>query len=143
MAGGGASPQGLARIFRWRFARYVLASASGALVDIGSFLLLYGLGLAATLAAVAGYALGTLVHWLVSSRVVFPDRLARPGLRREWQQVLFIASALLGVGLTALVVSRGVAVGVDPRLAKLAAMALSFLTVWLVRLTIVFRRGAG
>lgn len=129
----------VARLFRWRFARYVLASASGTVVDLGSFLLLYAAGMIATVAAVIGYALGTLVHWLISSRVVFPDRLAEAGLKRGGQQILFVGSAILGMGLTALVVAWGEAAGFDPRLAKLAAMALSFLAVWLVRLTIVFR----
>lgn len=93
----------------------------------------------AAVAAVIGYAVGTLVHWLISSRVVFPDRLAEAGLKRGGQQILFVGSALLGMGLTALVVGWGDAAGFDPRLAKLAAMGLSFLTVWLVRLTVVFR----
>lgn len=101
------------------------------------------MGMLAGLAAALGYAIGTLVHWLISSRFVFPDRLSEPGLKRSGQQAMFIASALLGLGLTTLIVSSADAAGLDPRIAKLFAMGLSFLTVWLVRLTWVFRKGEG
>lgn len=128
-----------ARILEWRFARYVGASASAAAIDLGSFLLLYSWQVAAGFAAVIGYALGTLTHWLISSRAVFADRLADPGLRRGGQQIMFVLSALLGLGLTAAIVAGADAAGYDPRWAKIAAMAASFLSVWLVRLTVVFR----
>lgn len=77
--------QHVARFIRWRFARYVLASASATVIDLGTFLLLYAAGVYSGLAAVAGYALGTLLHWLISSRAVFADRLAEPGLKRGGQ----------------------------------------------------------
>lgn len=131
--------QHVARFIRWRFARYVLASASATVIDLGTFLLLYAAGVYSGLAAVAGYALGTLLHWFISSRAVFADRLAEPGLKRGGQQAGFVLSALLGLGLTAAIVTGADAAGFDPRLAKLVAMGLSFVTVWLVRLTLVFR----
>lgn len=132
--------QYVARLTGWRFARYGLASATGTIVDLLSFLFLYSLGLLAGLAAAIGYALGTVVHWYISSRFVFADRLSKPGLERGGQQAMFVASALLGLGLTTLIVSSADAAGMDPRIAKLFAMGLSFLTVWLVRLTLVFRK---
>lgn len=125
-----------------RFARYVAASLAGTVADLGAFLLLYSQGLLAGLAAAIGYACGTLVHWLASSRYVFPDRLSQPGIRRGGQQVLFVVSALVGLGLTTLIVGTAQAGGSDPRIAKLFAMAVSFATVWLIRLTLVFRRKA-
>lgn len=79
------------------------------------------------------------MHWIISSRAVFQDRLAEPGLARGGQQAAFVLSALLGLGLTAAIVTGADAAGFDPRLAKLVAMAVSFVTVWLARLTIVFR----
>lgn len=117
----------------------MLASASGTIVDLGSFLLLYSAGMLAGFAAVIGYALGTLVHWLISSRVVFPDRLAAAGLERGGQQAMFLVSAIVGLGLTAAIVTGADAAGFDPRLAKLGAMLASFLIVWLLRLRVVFR----
>lgn len=125
-----------------RFVRYVVASILGTMVDLGSFLLLYAMGMLAGLAAAIGYASGTLMHWLISSRFVFPDRLSKPGIKRGGQQILFVISAMLGLGLTTLIVSMADATGSDPRIAKLIAMGVSFLTVWLVRLTIVFRKAA-
>ncbi len=125
-----------------RFARYVVASLAGTAVDLGCFFLLYAQGLWAGLAAAIGYACGTLVHWLVSSRFVFPDRLSEAGIRRGGQQALFVISALIGLGLTALIVGGAEAAGSDPRLAKIFAMGVSFLSVWLIRLTLVFRRKA-
>lgn len=133
----------VARFFRWRFARYMLASASGTVIDLGSFLLLYSAGMVAGIAAAIGYALGTIIHWLVSSRVVFPDRLAEAGLKRGGQQAMFGVSAILGLGLTAAIVTGADAAGFDPRLAKLVAMAVSFLIVWLVRLNLVFQPRHG
>lgn len=129
----------IARLFRWRFARYALASVCATVVDLGTFLLLYTAGMFAGVAAVVGYALGTFVHWLISSRAVFADRLAKPGIKRGAQQAAFVLSAILGLGLTAAIVTGAAAAGFDPRLAKLAAMAVSFLSVWLVRLILVFR----
>ncbi len=131
--------QVVASLFRWRLARYLVASATGTAVDLTSLSLLYAAGLAAGGAAAIGYALGTLAHWLVSSRFVFPDRLAEAGLRRGAQQVLFIASAILGIGMTSLIVSWGVAGGIHILAAKAIAMIASFVAVFLVRLTIVFR----
>lgn len=129
----------VASLFRWRLTRYGVASATGTIVDVACLSLLYAMGLAAALAAAIGYATGTLVHWLVSSRFVFPDRLADAGLQRGGQQILFIASAVLGIALTSAIVSWGVEAGVHVLLAKAAAMIVSFMAVFLVRLTIVFR----
>lgn len=123
-----------------RFARYVVASLAGTAADLGCFLLLYSQGMLAGLGAAIGYACGTLIHWLVSSRFVFSDRLSEAGIKRGGQQALFVISALIGLGLTTLIVSMAEAAGSDPRLAKLFAMGLSFLSVWLIRLMLVFRQ---
>lgn len=129
----------VASFFRWRLARYSVASASGTVVDVASLSLFYSIGVPAGFAAAIGYAIGTLVHWLISSRFVFPDRLADAGLRRGGQQVLFVASAVLGIALTSAIVSWGVEAGAHILLAKAVAMTASFVAIFLVRLTIVFR----
>ncbi|MBO6609502.1 GtrA family protein [Altererythrobacter sp.] len=116
-----------------------MASASGTAIDLASLWLLYSMGVGAGLAAATGYALGTAAHWFVSSRFVFPDRLANVGLKRGWQQVLFVVSAICGIATTGMIVGWGVAAGAPLWLAKGAAMAASFLAVFLMRLTIVFR----
>jgi putative flippase GtrA len=121
-----------------RFVRYGLASASGTLVDLMAMGLLVWGGLAPGLAAACGYALGTLWHWQVSSRLVFADRLAEQGSGRRRQQVLFVGSALLGLALTTAIVTIATMQGVAPHYAKLAAMGAAFASVWLVRLAFVF-----
>ena len=110
----------------------MVASFAGTVVDLGGFLLLYGNGIAPVLAAVASYVMGVVIHWMVSSRFVFADRLASRGLARGTQQLLFALSALAGLAITA-------GIDVDPRIGKLVAMGASFLAVWTIRLLLVFR----
>ena len=97
------------------------------------------MGVAAGLAAGCGYAIGTIAHWFVSSRFVFPDRLADAGLKRGGQQIMFVASAMLGIAMTTAIVDAAFEAGAPLWLAKAAAMAASFVAVFLIRLTIVFR----
>lgn len=125
-----------------RFVRYVLASVGALAVDMGSFLALMAVGLAAPVGAAIGYSLGIVAHWLMSSRAVFQDRVAKDGTARTQQKALFVISALVGLALTTTIVAAGVAGGIDARLAKLAAIVVSFLATWLIRSRIVFRAGA-
>ena len=67
---------------------------------------------------------------------------ARRGLARTCQKALFVASALVGLALTSGIVWAGDASGIDQRLAKLAAIAVSFAATWLLRSRIVFRSGS-
>ena len=127
-------------VLRWRLARYMVASACGTVVDLASFLVLFRIGIPAVAAAVTGYVLGMVLHWFVSSRFVFADRLSAPGWQRGSQQLLFATSALVGLLLTAGIVWAFEQAGSDPRLGKLVAMAASFVCVFLIRLLVVFRR---
>jgi len=128
----------LSRTMIVRFLRYGFASATGTVVDLLVFAGLIWLGLFAGLAAALGYACGTLWHWMVSSRIVFADRLAEPGRGRARQQVLFVASAMLGLALTTAIVTVMTGFGFTPAIAKFAAMCAAFTSVWLVRLMFVF-----
>lgn len=121
--------------------RYLVASVLALGVDMGTFLVLLHLGLSATLAATLGYSLGIAAHWLLSSRAVFTEGVAARGPERTRQKALFVASALLGLALTTAVVAVGTGLGVDPRLAKLAAIAISFTVTWLLRKAVIFRAG--
>jgi putative flippase GtrA len=125
------------------FLRYIAASALALGIDIGSFLALLALGTAAPAAAAIGYSLGIVAHWLISSRAVFTAGVAERGPERTRQKALFVASALLGLGLTTAIVGLGGLFGFDPRLAKLIAIAASFTLTWLMRERIVFRAGAA
>lgn len=124
-----------------RFAAYGIASAVALGFDMAAYLLLLAGGMAAPLAAVCGYSLGIAAHWLASSRVVFAGRVAEAGNARRAQMGLFVASALVGLALTWLIVSMGVAAGLDPRLAKLSAIAASFIATFVLRARFVFAPG--
>jgi putative flippase GtrA len=121
------------------FLRYVLASVGALAVDMGAFLAGLALGVPAVAASVLGYALGIAAHWVLSSTVVFADDVAAAGAARRRQQALFVASALVGLGVTALVVGGLARLGLDPRAAKLAAVGFSFVVTWLLRQRVVFR----
>lgn len=118
--------------------RYLAASIVALGVDMASFLALLELGSAPAPASAAGYALGIIAHWLVSSRAVFAEGVAARGPERTRQKALFVGSALVGLALTTAIVGTGTWFGFDPRLAKLAAIGASFTTTWLLRSRIVF-----
>ena len=120
------------------FVRYVAASGVALCADMGAFLVLLHLGMAAMMAAALSYSLGILVHWLVSSRGVFIASTADRGPRRTRQKALFTASALVGLALTSAIVGTAAAAGIDPRLAKPVAVAVSFLVTWGLRNRVVF-----
>ncbi len=118
--------------------RYLAASVVALAFDMGSFLMLLALGIAAAPASALSYSLGIVVHWFISSRAVFVDGVAERGPARTRQKALFVCSALIGLALTASIVGLGSALGIDPRLAKIAAVGVSFAATWLLRARIVF-----
>lgn len=126
-----------------RFVRYVLASVGALAVDVGSFLALLAIGVMAAPASAIGYSLGILAHWLMSSRAVFVGDVAERGAARTRQKALFVVSALIGLALTTAIVGVGDWSGIDPRIAKVAAIAVSFFVTWLIRSLIVFRSGTS
>ncbi len=119
--------------------RYLGASVIALGADFGCFLAALALGATPVVAAVLAYCVGLQVHWALSTRFVFaPDRV-REGAGRRSQHVLFIGSALVGLGVTAVTIAAGEAAGSDPRAAKLVAVGLSFLATFALRRAIVFR----
>lgn len=126
--------------FVWRitYARYVLASAVALGVDLALFLLLLNAGIKPVPASAAGYSLGLLIHWLASSRLVFARQRIAFVSRRRRQMILFMLSAIIGLAITSAIVGIGSHFGLDPRLAKLGAIAISFQTTYLLRRTVVF-----
>lgn len=122
-----------------RLLRYLLASVGALAVDVGCFLALLAIGASPAAASAIGYCAGITAHWLMSSRAVFTDTVALRGAARTQQKALFVGSALAGLALTTLIVWLGDGAGLDPRLAKVAAIAVSFTVTWLLRSRIVFR----
>jgi putative flippase GtrA len=92
----------------------------------------------AAIAAATGYIAGILCHWAISSRVVFAAQLAASSGGRRQQQALFLLSALVGLGITTGVVGIAVRYGLDPRLAKVAAIVVSFQATYVLRRKVVF-----
>jgi putative flippase GtrA len=121
---------------RLMFARYLLASICALSSDMALFLMLDHVGAAPMLAAFGGYAIGLIVHWTISIRFVF-DTGTGP---THAQRVGFVASALLGMGITLAMVGGLSMVGVAPAIAKLLSVPVSFLTVYAIRKYGVFAR---
>lgn len=116
-------------VSRFTFTRYLLASICALCADMLLFLALLRLDLHPGLAGFAGYSFGLLLHWLISVRFVFlSDRRATHG-----QRAGFIASALIGIGITTGLISGLSAAGLAPPIAKLMAVPVSFLTVYAIR----------
>jgi putative flippase GtrA len=123
--------------------RYVIVSVGALAVDMGVFLALLQGGMASTVAAAVGYSVGIVTHWLLSSRKVFQDRVSDRGTRERTQQkAMFVVSALLGLVVTMSIVGVGEAIGVDPRIAKLMAIGISFMLTYLLRNLLIFRTQA-
>jgi putative flippase GtrA len=128
-----------ARLKDIRLVRYLMASALALGADLGSFLLLYWAGAYVPAAYAASYSVGILVHWLISSRLVFSDSVAERGLARTRQKAMFVVSALLGLALTTGIGSGAVYAGVHPIAGKMVAVAASFTVTWLLRSRLIFR----
>ncbi len=122
-----------------RFLRYLGASIGALVVDTLTLFTLVACGFTPATGSALGYSLGILVHWLLSSRVVFYQGIAVTGRARTVQKALFVISALAGLALTTLIVSVASQMGVDLRLAKLVAIAASFALTYLLRCHVVFR----
>ncbi|MDQ4420564.1 GtrA family protein [Sphingobium sp. DEHP117] len=124
-------------VWRITYARYIMASALALAADLSLFMMLLQMGTQPVPASMAGYCSGLLVHWLVSSRLVFAEQALR-GPQRTRQKALFVISTLIGLALTSLIVGTGSHFGLDPRLAKLVAVAISFQATYLLRRSVVF-----
>ena len=119
------------------YLRYVAVSGGALGIDLGLYLIALAAGISAPLAAAFGYLCGVGVHWVLSSRMVFDD-VAQSGLARTKQKALFLTSAFIGLGITVVIVGGATHFGLDPRLAKLVAIAVSFNATYLMRRKIVF-----
>lgn len=125
---------------RVTYIRYLAASIGALGVDVGLFLILINTHMAAVVASALGYSCGILAHWILSSRTVFSDRVSAKGTQlRTHQKAMFVISAMLGLVVTMSIVGAGQALGIDPRLAKIAAIIVSFQLTYMLRNTLIFR----
>lgn len=125
------------------FLRYVAVSIGALAADMIVFLLLLETGMPGTAASAVGYSVGIFAHWILSSRKVFHDRVSEKGSAARTQlKAMFLASALIGLVLTIIVVGAGTALGIDARIAKVVAIATSFLLTYLLRNVVIFRQAS-
>jgi len=134
----GNLPAPLAILNRFSLTRYLLASVISLAFDVALFMVLVAFLVDPGWASAAGYSAGIVVHWLISSSFVFPGK-ARGGAALQLQRLGFIATAVLGLGITVSIVSGLTSAGVLPVMAKAAAVGVSFFAVYLTRKYGVFR----
>ncbi len=134
----GNLPGPLALLNRFSITRYLLASVVSLAFDVALFMVLVAFASDPGWASAAGYSAGIVVHWLISSSFVFPGK-TREGAALQLQRVGFIATAILGLGITVSIVSWLTDLGTLPVIAKGAAVFVSFFAVYLTRKFGVFR----
>ncbi len=116
-----------------QFAGYVTVSGCALCVDFSIYWAFLNVAHFAFVAAAAGYVCGVVVHYLLSSRIVFAKRFNERGLVAEAPTVAkFFAAGATGLVVTAVVVGvLADMMGVHPLIAKIAASGCSFVVVFL------------
>jgi putative flippase GtrA len=120
------------------YLKYLAASATALAVDVGCFTLLIWIFASAIICASASYLAGLAVHWTLCRHVVFSDRIGSSPAHLQRQRLLYLASAALGLALTAAIAGLGESLGFSPAAYKLGAVLVSFNATYLFRRTIVF-----
>jgi putative flippase GtrA len=135
-----ALPAGLRR-FGGESLRYFLVSALALGCDVAVYMGLVGSGIMATAAGATGYLMGIFAHYALSARWVFPDAA---GTRRTAPTLAkFVAAGLVGLATTAAIIDLLTRNHIAGALAaKAAAVATSYVVVFLLRRTYVFAGGA-
>ncbi|MGF1650838.1 MAG: GtrA family protein [Hyphomicrobiaceae bacterium] len=121
------------------FLRYVAVSIATIVFDVALFTgLISTLHLAPTSAALMSYAIAMLAHYLLVVTFVFDAKSTGKTHHRLFAE--YVTSALAGLAVTGVVISvLAEMLGVIPLLAKIAAIALTFLALYAVRRLVVFR----
>lgn len=120
------------------FARYFGASVIALIVDMLIYSGAILLSIIPSIASAIGYSIGIIVHWAMSSNLVFIGK-KKQGAPLQWQRALFAGSALLGLGITIGTVQILTSADIGPIFAKLCAVIISFFTVYALRKWGVFR----
>lgn len=123
-----------------QFSRYVAVSVFALGVDFSVFLALTHVGLfKASLAGVIGYAVGLVLHFVLSTSFVFERRGLEKSRRRLFAE--FAASGLVGVCITWAIIALAVdTIHLPAIVGKVLAVGISFVAVYLMRRTFVFAR---
>jgi putative flippase GtrA len=121
------------------FRKYLFASAQALVVDYGCYWLLATNDLMSLpSAAVTGYSAGLVVAYFLIADKVFKDGWLNKSKKLEF--LLFVASGLLGILLTYATVRTFVLImGERVNMAKISAVVVSFVGVYIFRKLVVFK----
>jgi putative flippase GtrA len=120
------------------FSAYLGASVIALAADGASYYLLLKLHMMASQAAAVAYILGIAIHYLVSRHSI--QARSSSGQWTRHQSITFILSGLAGVLVTTVTVFvLHELMRLGPALAKIAAVASSFLSVYLLRRSLIFK----
>lgn len=122
------------------FLKYILASALALVIDYGCYwLLVTNQLLDLPKSAVVGYIVGLVVAYFLIAGKVFKDGWMKDQKRIE--AFMFLLSGLLGIALTYLTVKVvTLLLGDRINLAKICAVGVSFIGVYIARKNFVFRK---
>ncbi len=119
---------------------YTIVSAVALGVDLAVFKSLLLGGMRASLAGIAGYAVGLVLHYLLSVRYVFETQGSTKSAARRFGE--FAISGGVGIAMTWGIIALATDVMHLPALlGKVAAVGTSFVVVFLLRRGIVFAKG--
>jgi putative flippase GtrA len=124
------------------FLLYAAVSVLALAIDI-LFLYIAAVRLAVPgyLAAALAYATGLIAHYLLSVRYVFAYR--RLASQRRTELLVYALTGVLGIVLSAGIVHLGSLLGQSLAVSKLAAIAVSFVAVFMARKATLFSPTEG
>jgi putative flippase GtrA len=118
---------------------YTVVSALALGLDLAIFKTLVLSGARASVAGIAGYAIGLVLHYALSARYVFEtEGSSKSGLRRF---VEFCLSGLIGLFITwGVILIATEWLGLPALVGKIGAVGTSFVVVFLLRRGVVFAK---
>lgn len=120
-----------------QISRYTLASVAALALDLTVYAVLTSFGWRPSVAGVLGYMHGLLLHFSLSTRLVFDTKATQKSEMRLFLE--FATCGLVGIGITWLVIAVMTEVlHTGAMAAKLAAVVLSFAAVFVLRRSVVF-----
>ena len=129
-------PRPIARLMP-ELSYYTIVSVVALGVDLAVFKALLLGGMRAALAGIAGYATGLALHYMLSVRFVFETAGSVKSSARRFGE--FALSGGVGVVITSAVIFAATDLAhLPPMIGKIAAVATSFMVVFLLRRGIVF-----
>lgn len=120
-----------------QFSRYTVASVAALTIDFAIYLSFIAGGTKASVAGAIGYLGGLVLHYALSTWFVFETAGSTKSPTRRF--IEFILSGLVGLTLTAGIISLATELlAFDPLSAKVVAVGVSFVAVFLLRRSVVF-----